>query len=260
MRTPPATARSRRRSSQPFHERRRSFTKAAAETTRQASVRARAPDRSPWPSRSQSRHLDPAQLTALRCDAAHLREPRAKPDDRRSHHADPEIEEAHEADATTSIVTTHLATVDQAESTANVHSVIDVAQVGPTFTYSGTLSCGWQRCGGEAHHLAAADRVGITRAYCPREPRRSSKNERLSLELTAGIKLVRAIPGSAHSRCRSNNMLCHAVPPRVRPRYRDRGVESVVALRARDKHELVMAPPMPRSDRGCQSRASEWDG
>jgi hypothetical protein len=42
----------------------------------------------------------------------------------------------------TFIVTAHLATVDQAESTANVHSVIDVAQVGPTVTYSGTFSCG----------------------------------------------------------------------------------------------------------------------
>jgi hypothetical protein len=42
----------------------------------------------------------------------------------------------------TFIVTAHLTTVDQAESAANVHSVIDVAQVGPTFTYSGTLSCG----------------------------------------------------------------------------------------------------------------------
>jgi hypothetical protein len=42
----------------------------------------------------------------------------------------------------TFIVTAHLTTVDQAESATNVHSVIDVAQVGPTFTYSGTLSCG----------------------------------------------------------------------------------------------------------------------
>jgi len=42
----------------------------------------------------------------------------------------------------TFIVTGHLAKVDQAESTAKVHSVIDFAQVGPTFTYSGTFSCG----------------------------------------------------------------------------------------------------------------------
>jgi hypothetical protein len=42
----------------------------------------------------------------------------------------------------TFIVTAHLATADHAESTASVHSVIDVSQVGPTFTYSGTVHCG----------------------------------------------------------------------------------------------------------------------
>lgn len=42
----------------------------------------------------------------------------------------------------TFIVSGHLATVDQAESTANVHSEIEFAQVGLTFTYSGTFDCG----------------------------------------------------------------------------------------------------------------------
>lgn len=43
---------------------------------------------------------------------------------------------------TRSIVTAHLGSVDQAESTAGVHAEIDVAQVFPTFTYSGTFHCG----------------------------------------------------------------------------------------------------------------------
>jgi hypothetical protein len=42
----------------------------------------------------------------------------------------------------TFIVSGHIATVDNAESTANVHSVIDFAQFGLTFTYSGTFHCG----------------------------------------------------------------------------------------------------------------------
>jgi len=39
----------------------------------------------------------------------------------------------------TAILAGHIATL---ESTANVHAVVDVAQVGSTFTYSGTFHCG----------------------------------------------------------------------------------------------------------------------
>lgn len=42
----------------------------------------------------------------------------------------------------TFIVAGHLATVNDAEDSAGVHSVIDFAQVGLTFTYSGMFHCG----------------------------------------------------------------------------------------------------------------------
>jgi hypothetical protein len=43
---------------------------------------------------------------------------------------------------TTFVATAHLGTVDDAENTAALHAEIDVAQVFPTFTYSGTCHCG----------------------------------------------------------------------------------------------------------------------